>query len=359
MINFTFIYILYLLINLFAHFFIKVPKNMQVLILVFPLFILTSSRNITVGNDTFNYYYAFNTMSKDFFDFSTSRFELGYIFFNKIVQFIGLEYIHFQVLISILFYISFIKLLKKYSINIPMSITIFISMHLFFQTMNLSRQFMAVSILFLSFHYLVNKKVFKYFISVVIASFFHSTAWVFFLVYPFSKMKFSKKNLVLIVVSFMFIYLRFDSLLEIYFLISNKYSSYTESIYFETEGNIATYFNLLMYILIFIWIILIDIKNKELTIENKRILNTMKSIVFLSVFFGFLALKAPLFGRFNIYFTIFYVIILPFIIGQIEKRKLREVMYFITLIIFSCYFLIVVIYRPYWTGVIPYEFYTK
>lgn len=353
---FLLLYFIYLILGLFIPNMLKINRKIQLILLITPLFILTSFRSIAVGNDTNNYYNAFIHFKRvPFIDYSSSRFEMGYSFLNKIIILLGLDYIHFQIIITLIFFSALYFFLNKYSVNPVISIVVFFAFSLFFQTMNISRQFIAISFLFYSFYSLEKNKKIPFFLSIFFASLFHSTAWIFILVYPFSKFRLNKKSVLLLLVFLFSIYFYFEKITSIFFSYFPKYSSYTETIYYNSEGNIAVYFNLLLYT--FIYLTLKIVRYTQNDQEKNKQLDLMESISLLTVIFGVFSLNAPLFIRLNVYFVTFYIISLPYLILMIKKNIYKEITYFSFLVIITSYFLIVTLLRPYWTGVIPYSFF--
>lgn len=359
--NFIILFLVYFFVAFISFNMFNISKKIQTILLILPLFLFTSLRNVNVGNDTYNYYFAFNFLSNQaLFEDSISRFEPGYVLLNKLVASLGLEYFELQIFIAVLFYISLIRFLYKYSPSIPVSVLTFISLHFFFQTMNVSRQFIAVGVLFFAFDYLIKKKLIGFIFTVFLASLFHSSAWFFLLTYPFMKIKITKNNFVFFITALLLMSFMFNPILNIFFKYFDKYNHYIGSIYFNNEGNIAVYLNLLIYLSVFILIKYVGSQLHNLSESEIKIWRINESISLLAVILGVLALNAPLINRVAMYFTIYYILIIPYTIIQIKNNKLlREGVYLSVIIAMAVYYITIIIYRPYWTGIIPYEFYNQ
>src|SRR5690625_4956893 len=86
----------------------RLHPNFWIIFLVTPLFIFAAFRDISVGNDTFPYYRAYQSISQEnLFAASDSRFEIGYVYLVRLLGMLGFDYIGFQIVTTFFIYYVF------------------------------------------------------------------------------------------------------------------------------------------------------------------------------------------------------------------------------------------------------------
>ena len=81
-------------------------------------------------------------------------------------------------LVSLVVMAFFFHGIKKMSPNFTLSVVIFVASFFYFETLNLMRQFVAISILFAAFPFVIENKTWKYLVAVLIAAQFHMSAYI-------------------------------------------------------------------------------------------------------------------------------------------------------------------------------------
>lgn len=354
----------------------KINENFWIFILLFPLFFLAAFRSVNVGNDTYNYFRSFNLISQEsLFSSTVSRLEIGYVFLVKFLSKLGLNYLGFQVVVNLFIYYVFGITIKKYSKFYSVSAFVFFNMNMFFQTMNISRAYLAISFLLLSIKYIIDRNFIKFLIFVLIATLFHTSAIVFLIIYPFTYLKWTYKKFLIFIFISISVSLFFNQIIELFIQITGRYESYLSSKYFQFEDNIARYFYLLFQLVFFIIglfsryykLNILTIANKsnnvidsikKLNINEQSIkINLWFSSTAITLLIAIAGLKATIMSRIGIYFSTLYIIYIPEIINHIKTLKIGKLLTFVILTLLLFYFYIIMIYRPNWIGVIPYEFY--
>ncbi|WP_180052118.1 EpsG family protein [Acinetobacter sp. YH12099] len=174
----------------------------------FPLFVLVtffSIRNFSVGTDTVVYTDKFrNSLSAHYYEFNP-EIELGYQFIEYSLLNITDNYL-WLFFTSALFVISiYLFVIKRFSNNYILSVFIYITFGFYTFLFNGLRQGIAMAVCFLALPYLINKNKLKYFLLIVIASLFHTSAWVmlpfYFLVHM--KLRLEYKMLITFLSSFL------------------------------------------------------------------------------------------------------------------------------------------------------------
>ena len=110
---------------LFGFFFLKKnvskrTKRRYVFWALLPAFLLVAFRSVSVGNDTYTYYYAFEKYRArgDFEDImSASLREPGFLLLNYMCIKLGRSYTFMQVLISAFTYFSLYRFISRYSVG--------------------------------------------------------------------------------------------------------------------------------------------------------------------------------------------------------------------------------------------------
>ena len=135
--------------------------------------LLSGCRGISVGTDTKVYSYYFNLMLNG----KSESFEIGFRYVSQVLlNIFGNEhavFIFFALLINILIFIRIWTYRDKASLTVMTAIYIFI---LFPQSMNVLRQFVALSIVFCFSYFIEKKKYLIFIIAVLLATLFHTSA---------------------------------------------------------------------------------------------------------------------------------------------------------------------------------------
>ncbi len=176
----------------------RFSKYFLIAIAALPFSLLAGFRD-NVGTDYLNY-------AKIFEEFRTTKLvdlitasdniEVGYYLLIRAIQFLGAD-VHFA-FFAYEFFIIYIFLLglSKYknSVNAIFCITFYFAMY-FHPSLNIIRQSMAMSLLFLACFYLINKKYVAYAVTNALACLFHRTAiicFIFFILYVFLRREYAK-----------------------------------------------------------------------------------------------------------------------------------------------------------------------
>lgn len=337
-------------------------KRIMLISLLLPLFILTAFRDISVGNDTLNYYNGFKYISLQpslKMAIKNSRFEMGYIFLNYLVSVLGGNYYTLQFLMSIIIYKSLYDFLKDKSVNLAMSCFIFLTLRMFIGPMNTVREWLAISLLFYGITAFEKNKKIKFTIFIILASSFHKTAIIFLvlLFLPYFSNKKIFKLFIFILGFFMAIFGKRIFTFLTSFL--GMYEGYLKSNYFMNFSYIGVCLVLFINTVIFLLFefykkkFLINEQNKKIDI---RYYICYCALIFM-VFIHIIGLSNTIMGRLADYFEIFYLISIPNLCNVIVKTKKSYTLQFILMSLFIVIFYAVMIYRPHWNGINIYKFY--
>lgn len=315
---------------------------------------MSAFKESTVGNDTHEYLRLFK-MGEDVLMAGT-RYELGYLYFSQFVWKISHNPQVLFIVYSLIFYFSLRRFLWRYSSMPWLSILIFFSYTLFGFSMSALRQSLAIAILFIGFDFALKKKYILFFVSILGASLFHSSA-IFFAICPvILRLKPSKRTVSLFIGSTLVILLLFGNLLDTVFSYLPYYKSYQEGVYFEGGVRLASILQFLMAIL-FLHIGAISYSKIPIdyTSSEKELLGHLVVIQMVVVSLSILCLKVNILDRIVLYYSSFVLLLIPNAISFMSSRK-RKIWGRLALVAIFLYTLIILMLRPEWNSVFPYKF---
>lgn len=148
-----------------------------VLIIISPLVYVAMNRSMDVGSDTFNVYYRIYYLGYTIFHWHTSWYEFLFVDLLKICNFIVPNF-QFALgtiasIISVIYVYYFIK--NKINLNIMLALLGFF-IWIWIPSLNISRQILAVSILFLGIEFLKKDKINIFVVFWLISIFIHISA---------------------------------------------------------------------------------------------------------------------------------------------------------------------------------------
>ncbi|MDU5723052.1 MAG: EpsG family protein [Clostridium butyricum] len=306
---------------------------------------------IDVGTD----YSLYNRAFKEIIINKTSRyedFEIGYRLLNKIIYSIGGNF-HLVMFIMSFFTILFIyNGLINENKNIALTHGIMVYMFLFYQTsLNIVRQSLAISICLYACTCLNRGKKYRYFLYVLLASTFHRSALIclsFIVLKPIFQNKDKKILKTVIFLTLLILVFKRDILGEIVFHIfdSNYYSGY-----FLRETAVGG--NIIFYIAKILPIILCCIIVYNYIKHNKNLIMYYNFILCGYILGALGCFTLTQVQRIAYYFTYLIILLLPFVIRIVSKRKFVVVkVLLLGFIVFNWYF--DYFYRGY-SQTIPYK----
>ncbi len=283
------------------------------------LFFIMALRDVTVGTDTFSYYYEYQ--NADVYINNLFRpTELGYSYFNYVINRLGLGFQTFLAIIATFIVFSISILYYKYSKNILLSYYLFVTIGLFSMSMTGLRQTMAVSLTILAFIYLMKNKNALFFIFVGIAYFFHNSAIVFLLIFFLKKIRINKKiGAIIYIVSGMLFFMKGWLSLLIEYITPEKYLRYMSA---------DTHINSLVIIIAMLIPLVCLLFWPKGSLDNEEHNKTMSLIFLISCLnfvMYFLALEINMFQRLSLYLIIYNGILIPNVIEGIKSKEIRMI----------------------------------
>lgn len=340
------------------HYYIN--RNKFFLFLSFSLFyIIMAFRDISVGIDTETYSELYLTIANtDSWLFP--RYETGYVLLNRIIGFI---FPHspqmFIVIISFIVLCGYVRFIYKYSYIPWLSVLFFFLFEYFDQSINLTRQGIAMVILLHAFDFLITRKTKSFFICVLCAGLFHYTALFFILAYIVNYIRFSKSNIIIFFCVAFLVALCSEYIIHFVFASVGVYADYANTVYADGNVRLASILHAIV-ILSFIIFTLIHISSARKYFEtDSNGGREMFWLLMLGLLIWIASFQFNLLGRLAQYFTVYLIVFVPNLLFYIKKKNQLQFMFWeLVLIAYGlCYYLIIVRYRPEWNGVYPYKFF--
>ena len=223
----------------------------------------------------------------------------------------------------------FFRSFRDYSPYPIFSVFIFVGFYHYFNSLNIIRQYMAMSIvIFLGTRFLIKGNQLKFFASIVLAALFHVSALIFFPLYYVLRKDWSYKVYLislLLGLSCIFIYPIASSWL---FSLLGKYG-----IYSSTTASSANVFILSSFVLF-----LIPFLNRSACFAYGRIGVVSFNAVFLSFTFLLLSYYNVIFFRVALYFSMYFVFLFPVIMSLVSGSLNKIILFIAALFILAVNF---------------------
>lgn len=316
------------------------------------LVVLSAFRSLNIGNDSLDYALSYSRIGEypGVLD-NPSRFEIGYIIFNKVLYYFNTDPF-------ILFFISsaFVTgtifwFVSRYSKSLWMSIFLFLNLRIYYFTLSGIRQSIALSIVLISFYFLEKNKKISFILLVLLASTFHTSAILFIIVYPLSKIKFTKKIMVVYLLISLVLYMTFNTFINFVFSIFPQYTIYSGSDYFENTQLASVLDSLIILMLLLVGAFIFWKSSK-----GHYLFNIMLHIISIATVITLVSINASIIKRAAFYFFTFSIVYVPLFLNEIKQKQNKLLLTYLLMGLFFAYNLIILYYRPEWQHVYPYEF---
>ncbi len=313
--------------------------------------LLAALRASDIGNDTSGYidlYERINRTEIKELSFYSERFEMGFIWLNKLLSYISTNPQTILIATSAFAYYWYYKFIKKYSPLVGVSILLFFFARFHDSSMNIVRQVVATGFILWSYMELKKGKDLRFFLLMLLAFYMHKSSIVFLLSWFFVHVPFKSSYIKYFLVAWAITLTTGNALINLIFSTGLVQSYFEDSAYFD-EGKIAPAIILVMDALVLLFYLLTKSHktNRELATDITWMLMATAIFQTLGVFFAIMS-------RVAWYFRLFQLIAIPYALSQLKKDN-----YVITTVIISAlyisYYLVTSILRPDWNYVYPYS----
>lgn len=336
------IYILMLAISIFFAFLSKKVKNRKLHILIAIMaalpFAIVSSIRYDVGTDyLYRYVNDYNVLLKGG---DVTNLEIGFKLLDKFCILITDNYQLVFALTSLIITAFIFYTIYRDSKNVMLSIALYFIGAFFFQSLNMTRQYIAISMIFYSYKYFLKGNWIKWGVFSILASMFHTTSliatFIFIISYLLKKIIkkdiFANEKIVLVLIAILFFGEPLIRNLINFLLVQTRFKVYVGSNYDYGDLQIIPFIiNLLLYIGM---IYIVKKKNEEIN-DTDRFFITVQAIALIFVTLGktsFLSI------RLVYYFSIFQIISIPYFLKYVKnifEKKTYIISTIIVVMIFS------------------------
>lgn len=326
------------------------------------LLVLNCLRSIETGNDTASYYALFAHYAGEWADYSPaallwmdSYIDVGYRWINRFFLIFSTNYQLFISCIAIFLYATTTLFIKRYSPNPTISVYLFFL--LFFHVyLNVLRQALAIVFVLIGSQFLFKKRTKCFILYVTIATLFHKTAILSFLLIPIAYKKHVSlsKSLFVIVISCALTFSGvINRILEI-FGYSGKYIS--------EESGASVFADMLLSSLILGAMLFLKRKviNKEDALDGGEDLFARFYIrlPIVQLIISIVSLTLPILYRCEYYFTIFYITGIPYyLMNNTDIKSNRRIIGRLILLTYIVYISGILYFRPEWYSEFDYHFF--
>lgn len=335
-------------------------KRIYLISVFFFAFLYAGLRGRTVGLDTDLWNTIFDNIAKNGLSElpRNTEVEKGYMFLNLLLSKIWNSSQSVILVSSAIINYSFYKIIKRYSKDYMLSALIYVST-IFTITMNTSRQYLALAIVFFAFSFILEKKQIKAVLLILLASSMHYSAIVMLplALFALPNINMTLKSLVLVGgASFMAIPL-YMVVVNLFVSVFPQYSRFIESSKYSAELEISMQYVLLFILIVFLgllYIIPFRFSDGKLYINRnndmlKAIEDKGEQFIYLLFFLLFVEYVVVYFisrnlliaARFTYYFQTSLIIMIPNTIYYLRRRyQMRAASKFVTLIfvVYFCWF---------------------
>lgn len=313
----------------------KDRKKAFLVIVTIELIIFTGLRSSNIGSDTAAYV-RFVDLYKgisfsEIWDISNNpyEFEVGYLVFCKLCSFLRITGTKFLFLIAIIIYVPFFVFVYRESNSPLISTLAYFTFSLFYYSLGIFRQMIAISICLSAIPALKEKKLIKYICIIGVAMLFHTTSICWIPLYWLSNIdinRYKKKVIPLGVICL----LAGNIVVKVILLIVPRYSHYAGTIRAEGGGSYL--------MLLLLGATYLAIQNKVTSENASRIDEITIAAIALSIILQAVAYSFGLLGRAICYYSLFEALMIPMLIDcwiSENSKQLAKLLVVIALVVLT------------------------
>lgn len=300
-------------------------KKVFLILTSIPLTLLLGLRDLTVGTDTWLWGNTFHEISNSYGwgDFSNTRYEYGYFFYNKLIGIFTQNESVLLFITGMLTIFLFFKFIYSNSDNVYISVILFQTMYIYNNSFNASRQLLAISIAINGYSFLKRHDLRKSISYAIIGSFFHSSVLIllvlYVVIYLLKKIT-TRKMLSAITISIMLPFMA--SFLQLLIVqLFPKYSYYLNNTFNEFNSG------RLMPLIYFLLVIIFSFYSKTPNDKSYEI-NVLGIFILSLAAFGLTARHIPMAQRFGLVVMPFYLLYVPAISNSFKNKQMKIFVYF-------------------------------
>ena len=340
-------------------------KKRYLFLALFPLVAMTMFHSENIGNDTRAYTDLFEDVKEMTLKMALSngRFEKGYMLFTYVLTRLFSSRQCVLIAEGAIVYLSLSRWLNKWCKAPGLFVCLIVEMLEIDGWMSAARQSLAVAVLLFAYDALVEKKLLRFFILVILAAQFHAVAYVFLLAWPMlwwvdeyrrnsleKKWQFEKLMAVCVVGIALLTWPMINLLMKIF----PKYQYYMSGVYMDGQARLAIILKIIVYALMLLaprWI-----KNQNRGTRQSVVELSLYRMALINIVILVAANQATILTRFSGIFSVYAVAEFSEQASKLKRGKNRKIVTVAALILFALYGVIITIYRtPEWQTTYPFE----
>lgn len=349
-----YIYFLMLFFSLVLAYIFRKNKYLSMIFAFFPFFLISAIR-YNVGTD-YNYRYVPDYLSI-YNGVDVKNLETGFKILIKICIFIAKDnyQIIFVITSFIINYCIFFSIYKN-SKNTYLSIILYFLAGFYFQSLNIMRQYLAMSIIIFGYRLVIDKKYVRWIILCIVTSTIHMSSLICISFILLNEIKNINIKLLLISVGMYVVFNKWIQIIVERLILMTRFSSYLNSLYDVSNISITIILKNTILYLFMRYSYMIKEKNNELESLDKLFLNIQGATIIMAI----LGNVIELFSRMTYYLQIFQILSIPNFILGFKKADNRKIITVLVIIFFGVLFIHSNVLNNH-NEVIPYKtiFYTE
>lgn len=325
-------------------------KNIYLVAVFLFAFLYSAFRASSVGIDTESYRTIFNNINMNGLSElpRNTEMEKG---FMLLCYLLGRIISNPQIIIIVMSAVTsyaFYFIIKKYSKSYMISSLIFASM-IFMATMNISRQFFALSFVLFAISFALDKKPIKTILMIIIGASMHNSALIFLplILLSFPRINLKSKSTIIICTMSALAIPAYVALISFVTSVFPQYARFLSSARYSSRTEIS-----IMFVLFLIFILILNVwSNKKKSKEVGEVDDTKKILAGKNLYYLFTILlvnyiviyvistKMLIVNRLICYFQVSLLIVVPGIINNLMQERNKDLLSIIVAILCCGYFL--------------------
>lgn len=302
-------------------------RLISIAILVF----MSTFKSVSCGSDAWFYADSYNALrsgsDKLFVNKSYNALEYGFVLLNSILAFMHLPFQVLLFIVSTFVSVVIVLFINKLSENKFMSLLMYIALGFFAQTLSAYRQIIAFAFILLAIMRLIDKKLISTSVLILVATTFHVSALICFIMIP---LRYIKPKISIVVPVFAvailgaFFFPQILKLIEICTPIDYYTKYYIRLTEYVVASDIVNTLYSFAVCVVFVVLWITRIKWLKLDEKDLRIYDFFLLIyMFVPMFrvVGLISDLPQLLNRLNVYFFISLIILIPLFIKGLNQNK--------------------------------------
>lgn len=329
-----------------------------------PLAAMTMFHSENIGNDTRAYTGLFEAVKEMTLKMvlSNGRFEKGYMLFTYVLTRLFSSRQCVLIAEGAIVYLSLARWLNKWCKAPGLFVCLIVEMLEIDGWMSIQRQALAMAILFFAYDMLIEKRLLRFVVLVILAAQFHAVAYVFLLTWPMlwwfeehrvnslkKKWKFERLMAVCVVGIALLTWPMINLLLKIF----PKYQYYMSGVYMDGQARLAIILKIIVYALMLLaprWI-----KNQNRGTRQSVVELSLYRMALINIVILVAANQATILTRFSGVFSLYAIADFSEQVARLQYKKNREIVTILALVLFAVYGGVITLYRtPEWQTTYPF-----